>query len=69
MNKWHKELDGTSEMLRCDACDSRVILEYYSKAVGLMGYEYCPYCGAKMQRPKDVAKRIEQMDFSDCPWK
>lgn len=68
MSKWIKELDNGNEMLRCGNCDSRVILDHYRKAVGLRGFDYCPYCGVRMERPKDVAERIEQLR-ADCPWK
>lgn len=67
MGKWIKEQDNGSDMLKCSSCEARVILEWYQRAVGLNGYDYCPYCGEKMDRPKEIQKRIDV--FKDCPWK
>ena len=61
MAKWFKESDCGTDMLRCGNCDSRVVLDHYRRAVGLKGYDYCPYCGERMDRPKDIAERIEWM--------
>ena len=68
MHKWIKESDNGTLMLRCSNCDCRVMLEHYERAVGLKGYDYCPYCGAKMERPKPVQDRIDSMDlpWTDC---
>ena len=62
MAKWIKEKDCGDEMLRCENCNARVRLDHYSKAVGLLGYDYCPYCGTKMERPKEVAEVIARLD-------
>lgn len=47
--KWVHEIDTGADMLKCSACECRVIELEYKTAVGLQGFTYCPYCGAKME--------------------
>ena len=68
MSKWIIDTDTGTEMLRCESCGSRMIAEHYRKAVGLRGYDYCPYCGAEKERPKEIQKQID--DYSKAlGWK
>ena len=53
MSKWIVDTDTGTEMLRCESCGSRMVAEYYRKAVGLRGYDYCPYCGADMRESRE----------------
>ena len=50
--KWVHEIDTGADMLKCSACECRVIELEYKTAVGLQGFTYCPYCGAKMESGK-----------------
>lgn len=68
MSKWIKDIDYGMVMLRCENCSGRVIFDHYSRAVGLKGYDYCPYCGTQMQRPKLIADQIKKIE-TDCSWK
>ena len=62
MSRRISETDNGTEMLRCNQCDARVIADHYSKAVGLKGYQFCPYCGAKMEVPKSIQKAIDRLN-------
>ena len=68
MSKWIIDTDTGTEMLRCETCGSRIIAEHYRKAVGLRGYDYCPYCGAEKERPKEIQERIDFMT-NQLKWK
>ncbi len=46
---WMTEYDTHTKMLACSACGGRVIYSAYTSAVGMRGYAYCPYCGARME--------------------
>lgn len=61
MAKWIKEMDCGAEMLRCGKCDARVILKHYRQAVGLKGYDHCPYCGEPMERPKKIQDLLDRL--------
>ena len=50
--KWRITLDNDEEMYECSVCKCRMIKEPYDLAVGMRGYNYCPYCGAKMTEVK-----------------
>lgn len=47
--KWRITLDNDEKMYECSVCKCRMIKEPYDLAVGMHGYNYCPYCGAKME--------------------
>lgn len=47
-SKWIIDIDNDMQMLRCEACDCRVIRKWYDRALGGRGYTHCPYCGKEM---------------------
>ena len=62
IGKWIETEDNGEPMLMCSDCEARIILQPYSRAVGLKGYDFCPYCGLKKYRPKDVQAAIERLE-------
>lgn len=62
MARWISEYDNGTEMLRCSYCDARVIADHYKKAVGLNGYQHCPYCGTLMDIPKQVQDALDLLE-------
>ena len=46
---WAIDIDNDMQMLRCESCGGRVIRKWYDRAVGNKGFQYCPYCGKRME--------------------
>ena len=46
---WAVDIDNDMQMLRCESCGGRVIRKWYDRAVGNKGFQYCPYCGKRME--------------------
>lgn len=46
--QWLNSEDTGEKMYECSYCECRMIARWYDMAVGLYGFKYCPYCGARM---------------------
>lgn len=62
IGKWIETEDNGEPMLTCSDCEARIRLQPYSRAVGLLGYDYCPYCGKPKIRPNDIGAAIERLE-------
>jgi len=47
--RWQITIDNGFKMYTCPECECRMIKNNYDYAVGLKGFNYCPYCGADMR--------------------
>lgn len=51
--KWIIGTDTGFDMYECSSCECRMIKKWYDLAVGRKGYQYCPYCGSRMEKDKE----------------
>lgn len=52
--RWKITIDNDEDMYTCPKCESRMVAESYDRAVGLEGYNFCPYCGTDMRKPTQM---------------
>ena len=47
LGDWILTKDCDAPFLKCPDCHSGIIVQWYTRAVGTNGLNYCPYCGMK----------------------
>lgn len=55
-SEWEYDEDTGSVMCRCPECGGRLTISHYAY---VNPYNFCPYCGEKLEEGKLTAKRIE----------
>ena len=60
---WKVRYDTDTLMIECDACGCRVHAVQYAKAVGICGYRFCPYCGARIMNAPEWESEMLRMKW------
>lgn len=51
--RWKITIDNGFKMYTCPECECRMTKNHYDFAVGLKGFNYCPYCGSDMRKEEE----------------